>query len=572
MRKGSFGATAFAVATGLSGRFGLKVVFGASGASTDGKTIYLPGNPYSTDKRYVQLVEGFLDHETAHVIYTDMDVWQRAKLRYPGNAVRAIANAIEDVRIEYRIGRTWPGCQISLDRTSEMLFQEGGSEAKCQEPIKALGLMILYHLGQQTLGRTYQAQLESAYAKALTAIGFGQQRIDDILDLVDSRFDADRMTTEDVVELAQDVLDIASMDMSGDGESGDGDSNAGQSGGGESGNGDSDAGQSGGGESGDGDSDAGQSGDEESDAGNQRNNGSGGGYGRGLSDEEMRQGDPNAKTDLQQALDKFASEGREPITIDGSESPDNGGIGRGSFSSAIQVPESNEVIKVPPESRILANRLAALIEANSERRWKRRIFSGKMDERNVHRLLTHGSTAVFRNRQSETNTGTTSVLILADVSGSMSDEIAIQQQSVAALMDALANLENVEVAVYGYDDNFFKFKSFDEVLLTGRRRLAAMHARGFTHLDEALLNAWRILMSRQADRRILLVTTDGDVGQAPMEIAKDMHIPGEFEVLGLGMGVDISRALPITTSITDIRQLPGAMVTLLRERLVGKAA
>ncbi len=619
MNKGGFGRTALAVAMGLSGRYGIRVHFGAPGARTDGRNIYLPGNPYSTDPDYIRLVEGFLDHETAHIVHTDFQAEQSCKLRYPRKAVHSLANALEDVRIEHRMGKEWPGCKISLSASAEALHDQGKIRVP-DDLVSAVGFMLLARLEQRVLGRDFMADVEEVAELKLLAGGVDPARIERAKSLVDQRFDADRMTTRDVVMLAQDILDEVvdpnapqsdgdegnqsgdsgqqqDQDSNGDkseskpdgdkedasGAAGDGDDAADSEnrdkdeddghGSDEQGN-DRDGSGS---EAGDGEED-GQNGDEnrggdggnaKSDSGNRgqdESQGSG-----GISMEDLENVAEQGESALAEALNEAA--GKTTDSEYGDCTAANNGMGLGVWDeNLIIISPGDRVQPVPGVARILAGRLQALLEAKTERHWNRRKFVGKVDERNVHRLLTKGELTVFRRRERQSTDGRTAVLVLADCSGSMEGRMEIQKQSVMAMTDALATMQDVEVAVYGYDHRMFRFKDFGTPLMEARRTIARMRAHGYTRLEEAMIASWAKLMQREADRRILLVTTDGQVGGGACRLAESMHIPGEFEVLGLGMGVDISHALPISRSIMDIGQLPGAMVSLLQDRLVGMVA
>lgn len=96
------------VAAALGKKHGVNVVIreGASTASTDGKTIYLPVLP-DTPLSLV-LARGFIDHECAHVRYTDFTVNLGRGLKH------TLINVLEDVRIEQQLGRELPGCKINL--------------------------------------------------------------------------------------------------------------------------------------------------------------------------------------------------------------------------------------------------------------------------------------------------------------------------------------------------------------------------------------------------------------------------------------------------------------------------
>ena len=96
------------LASMLGDKLGVKVVIGSrQTACTDGGTIYLPSLPINAPENLVGLVNGYLDHEAAHIRYTDFDLLQQTAmtpLEYH------ICNILEDWRVEKTIVGRYPGC------------------------------------------------------------------------------------------------------------------------------------------------------------------------------------------------------------------------------------------------------------------------------------------------------------------------------------------------------------------------------------------------------------------------------------------------------------------------------
>lgn len=90
------------VASMLGNRLGVNVNIGnTQNACTDGKTIYLPQLPADADERLYCLVNGFIDHESAHIRFTDFQVLDNANM---SPLEKHIWNSIEDWRIESVFG------------------------------------------------------------------------------------------------------------------------------------------------------------------------------------------------------------------------------------------------------------------------------------------------------------------------------------------------------------------------------------------------------------------------------------------------------------------------------------
>ena len=96
------------IATMLGQKFGVEVVIGGRRAFTDGQVIHLPSLPADADPDLALLANGFIDHEAAHIRYTDFAA------QNPGGLTGLIANVLEDVRIEQRLGERFPGSRHNL--------------------------------------------------------------------------------------------------------------------------------------------------------------------------------------------------------------------------------------------------------------------------------------------------------------------------------------------------------------------------------------------------------------------------------------------------------------------------
>lgn len=69
----------------------------------------------------LSLLRGYLDHETAHVLFTDLSAWNAA---YGSSSVseRELVNIYEDVRVERLMGLTYPGARYNLAWLARRLF------------------------------------------------------------------------------------------------------------------------------------------------------------------------------------------------------------------------------------------------------------------------------------------------------------------------------------------------------------------------------------------------------------------------------------------------------------------
>ena len=116
-------ATETAVRT-LSRSKKTEVIYEGGGmAATDGNTVFLPAIPETTKltRREHEVGRGYANHETLHILLTDMPPSMRKYNEWVANGrqfTRDLANCIEDVRIEKGGCKLYPGLPKSLDQTS----------------------------------------------------------------------------------------------------------------------------------------------------------------------------------------------------------------------------------------------------------------------------------------------------------------------------------------------------------------------------------------------------------------------------------------------------------------------
>lgn len=109
------------VARMLSQQYGIKVVWQPGTCKTDGKVIYLPTLPDDAPDELLEAIQGYLDHETAHILFTDFDATKGMNL---SPEQFSCINAVEDVRIENQIGNIFPGSPYNLSKAHEWLWQQ----------------------------------------------------------------------------------------------------------------------------------------------------------------------------------------------------------------------------------------------------------------------------------------------------------------------------------------------------------------------------------------------------------------------------------------------------------------
>jgi hypothetical protein len=113
MRNNPFESQLERLARTLTDQFGVQVVCQGDEAWTDGKQIMLPSLPEPLDEPLERMIVGYLDHEMAHVAFSDFGVVKKFSEKHPGH--EAMLNVVEDALIEQRAMRRWPGVRANLD-------------------------------------------------------------------------------------------------------------------------------------------------------------------------------------------------------------------------------------------------------------------------------------------------------------------------------------------------------------------------------------------------------------------------------------------------------------------------
>ena len=117
--------------SGVMGRHSkVKVVFGGEEASTDGNVITLPSvnEHHEMSDVDVKVARGYVDHEAAHVKWTDNKVWSKIIDEREGDpnieVFHSTMNALEDVRIEGKLLAQYSGSRDNLDAVADAVGTE----------------------------------------------------------------------------------------------------------------------------------------------------------------------------------------------------------------------------------------------------------------------------------------------------------------------------------------------------------------------------------------------------------------------------------------------------------------
>ena len=520
----------------------VKVAVGGNRAYTDGETIHLPDLPFQ-DPEIETLAFGFLEHEAAHVRYTEA-VECSSALHH------ALWNILEDVRIEARLGGEYPGFAATLKQLVRRLVDDEvlrapGPEA---EPPELLQRYLLYRLRREILGQEALAD----HAQAAEAV-FRERFPEGVATRVGAVIGRTRslQSSRETAELAAEIVAILedekaqlAPDPGPGSEPGAGD-----------GTGTAEEPSSGGGELSEKTNDAERRFALEA--------------ALEATEAELAPGFGQTVAGALEAAAEDAAQSKGALTA---------GVGQASEPLSPGVGDASALLQeVNAATTALRTRLRSFVEASRRRHRGHRMRGARLDDRRLVNALT-GDPRVYRQRSNEKAVNT-ALVVLLDRSSSMKNEdrIGVARRSALATAAALEPVLGLSVcaAVFpGYKSDVEILSRFDQSVRRTATRYGSVAASGGTPLLPALFWAVDALLGRHEPRKMLFVVTDGQPfePEACREAIRRCWIGG-IEVYGLGIKVpDIEALFPISRCIDDVADLASAMFGMLQDALSGRTA
>lgn len=600
------------IAQHLGSQYGVKVVFGNyDTAMTDGQNIFMPHLPLEDDTT-ATLANGFIDHESAHILETDFSVRGKTPIE------KHLLNIVEDLRIEQALVKRFPGTRKNLNQLVALLVEKGGffDAPESDNPANTLLNTALIcgrcdvleqHALDETANRAEKQFREQLGDNALTRLrallaeslnlqttqqAYGLTKkilkmLEEEQEAQHQQADQEQQEADSSPESTSDSDDSQSQPEQGDSDDDQDDPQTGAP------EGDSeddlthddsdDSQQSQG--SGQGDS---QSGDTEptssgasaddsddpdsTDESSQSSDGAGGDSSAEQLAEALKRAlnasddEIDVESDMGNAIsDELKQDLEENHSYDCVEIPKLGN----EHSQAWQPSSANpidpaEVSKVTV--RLRARLQAALETALRERRTTtdtgRRIHQGRLSR------LAVGNPRIFVHKQRKSGLDT-AIQILVDRSASMrGHRINVAMQSALAVMTALEGTNGIATATSLFPQPV-TLTGFEEKLAMTRHRYEP-DALGGTPLTEALLwSARQNLAHRREHRKMLIVLTDGqpnDPGSAQKVVAM-MQRHG-IETIGVGIEhMAVREIFPSHTVIGNVDELPNQLFELIQRKL-----
>jgi cobaltochelatase CobT len=257
----------------------------------------------------------------------------------------------------------------------------------------------------------------------------------------------------------------------------------------------------------------------------------------------------------------------------------------------------------------LANRLQRRLMAQQNRAWEFDLEEGMLDPARLSRVIIDSQVPLSFKREKDANFRDTVVTLLIDNSGSMRGRPITVAATCADILARTLERCGVKVEILGFTTRAWKggqsreswlqagkpanpgrlndlrhiiYKSADSPWRRARKNLGLMMREGLLkeNIDgEALDWAYRRLLARSEQRKILLMISDG----APVDDSTLSVNPGHFlerhlrrkieeiesrnfvELIAIGIGHDVTRYYRRAVTIIDAEELGGAMTEKLAE-------
>lgn len=169
--------------------------------------VNIPYIPDDADDKFLNAIEGFLDHEVAHVLYTDYKEIVRAKKA----GVMNMHNLIEDAYIEQRMAKDFAGSGLNLKNVGEFFLRTYTDKRLKEDPENAVGYLMvpaIRALSGQVIYKDYMegkwGQLDAVMKKIGEYAAKTLPLITCSKDAVDAAIEIKRLLNEDADESEDD--------------------------------------------------------------------------------------------------------------------------------------------------------------------------------------------------------------------------------------------------------------------------------------------------------------------------------------------------------------------------------
>lgn len=579
------------VAMVLGDKLGCSVTVQGDSAFTNGKRINIPVLP-ENDKDSLIAVRGYLDHEAAHIRYTDMETFTK-----PEGFLGQMTNVLEDVRIEHLMASRFPGSKNNLNNLAELLDRQGFMRLPSpeeQEQLHPAGILTQWiSLKLQAEKLLYSATVDPfEEIDELAHAVFPDELLDQIATATDPILQIESI--EGVADVAKEVVTLIQnyiqeqqkREQQRQQEQQQQQQQEAASGSGQA--------QDQGPDSGDPSDDDSQQGhesqpdddaqDQSSESNSDNDSSTDQGSDSDQEKEESSQGGQAGSSDLIKTLEAVLS-----ASDDDLEGQDKGKAISSYLENQSETVDWDEAIRVPetikaqPANGITLDRVVAasskvrskltgLVQASRMKRYQPKSTGRKLDMRYLSRIPRNDQ-RIFASKQEQTAVNT-AVLILIDRSGSMSGpRMKVARESALAAAIGIHSIPGSSVCVgsfpCGYNAGVIEVLPFGQ---NPRQRFKnfSINADGGTPMTEAVWWGITKLLSQKEPRKLLLVATDGDAYEPESTInAINRATENGIEVMGLGIQhPSVVNLFKNHKVIQTLEEMPAALMEMLQNKII----
>lgn len=612
----------------------VQVHFKGDSAYTDGKTIVVPTinalADVSDDQRDV--MRGYIDHEAGHIRHSDFEALKEFGVKHSRNKlVMKTHNALEDIWLERRVMKDYPGSQANLRAVTNEVnktFLEGidPSDERLAKPTW-VGPVALTWEGRKGYGGTSNQDCLDLIPERISR---NLPKYIKVLDACENTKDVMALAERAARSFAKDTMDeFEEEEETGkgkskpceDGEGGEhgeegtkGDVSSPDKGEGEvpddSSSDDESEGTDGSNPSTSDENEGDKSFDDSSGEDPRGGGGVSGGDSISVSDEDF-DGEYDVYEDfelsdaVEKAMGNVTAEGRDTYKIyDQSQDKWHSRHGKTSASRLMKkMPSSSyqeELEKVAGSLNVMRRKLERALVATQTRDWEGGTEQGRLDTRRLTRAYL-GKPNVFKIRHDRPEMDT-AMTILIDLSGSMYGSCAEMAQSVAIALCEAVDRTGVKYEVLGFNNqsslrtsehipynnsvrheplDMYVFKDFNERLFEAKPSMATISrlAGGNNSDGDALHYAYLRLKERNEKRKIFITLSDGYPACAMSSRPLYQHLrdvvgiieKDGVDVMGIGIMSDsVQQFYPKWVVVNALADLEGAVMDQVGKALMGK--
>ena len=527
----------------LGDKLGVRVIIGdKKTACTDGDTIYLPSLPINAPERLVGLVNGYLDHEAAHIRHTDFETLTQTPM---SNLERYVCNVIEDWRVETTLIKRYPGCQAHFDWLIRHLFlnpDENETKAGASNP-PAFVILDYLLLAVRSWSVPELQTISNQHADSIRTSWPGLiESMNDVL----TEVHRDCHTTSDSIEYAKKFVTIIKQYVQNLGKKRRPQEKKNQS--------------------------SQSSVLPDSEQTQTHNNAQ-----NAPTDEEEISDYNNQKQQLRNLIK--AKKGELPQGFDAQisqaigeskdDSPQDVGVAIEAQIPASPLPDSL-IAQALSSSRAMRTKLQSFLQSKVLKR-SCPSHHGKVSGRLLHRLSIKNP-MMFQKNEEVTGIDT-GVHILLDISGSMQRRIDLATSACYSVASALSGISGLSVAISVFPaDTTTAQPTVCPLVRYGERvtNKLSVQSGGSTPLTEALWWVVKQLIPQKEPRKIIVVITDGSpddflTAHETIQTVQGMGI----EVLGVGIDApNLCNLIGNQENISSMTELAPAMFRILQRTLL----